>query len=92
MIQISLLKTIISCHHLVCFNTWFFLAKEKKRVMKQTQEKKERRKKNKHNKRLQDSHVCDDACCSLVQYNEQTSVAKTRTKRRKQADRQNTHT
>jgi len=43
--------------------------------MKQTQEKKERRKKNKHNKRLQDSHVCDDACCSLVQYNEQTSVA-----------------
>lgn len=46
--------------------------------MKQTQEKKkERRKKtNKYNKRFQDSHVCDDVCCSLVQYKEQTSVAK----------------
>jgi hypothetical protein len=35
-----------------------------------------KKKKNKRNKRLQDSHVCDDACCSLVQYKEQTSVAK----------------
>lgn len=39
--------------------------------MKQTQEKE-----NKRNKRLQDSHVCDDVGCSLVQYKEQTSVAK----------------
>jgi hypothetical protein len=54
-----------------------FLAKEKKKVMKQTQEKKTKEEKeNKHNKRLQDSHVCDDTCCSLVQYKEQTSVAK----------------
>ncbi len=45
--------------------------------MKQTQEKKTKEEKeNKHNKRLQDSHVCDDTCCSLVQYKEQTSVAK----------------
>jgi hypothetical protein len=71
----------------------FFLAKEKKKSNEtNARKKKKEEKKNKHNKRLQDSHVCDDACCSLVQYNEQTSVAKTRTKRRKQADRQNTHT
>jgi len=58
--------------------------------MKQTQEKekRKRRKQNKHNKRLLDSHVCDDACCSLVQYKEQTSIAKKQMKRRKQTDRQ----
>jgi Na+-translocating ferredoxin:NAD+ oxidoreductase RnfC subunit len=61
----------------------FFLAK-KKRVRKQTQE---RRKKNKHNKRFQDSRVCDDVRCSLLQYKEQTAVAKKTEEENRQIDK-----
>jgi len=69
-------KTMISCHHLVYFNTCFFSKrkKESNEINARTKKKDEQKQTQQKTSRFSCMWRC--VCCSLAQYKEQTSVEK----------------